>query len=655
MVHKISKSKKMIGASKNIVLLTDGFQVFEANRPFFRFFGVESLGDFHRRYGSFAACVEKVEAYGYLYPGENDRSWLSFGSDGTDRIRRLKLKSDAESRIFTVEISDTGEEGGERRILYLTDITDIEEYKFRLHSTNHRLQEYLKSLDAADIVSRTTPTGIITYVNEKFLEVSGYSREELVGKNHRVIRHPDMPASLFDELWETILSGNIWQGQITNRRKDGSRYVVDATIGPILDMQGEIIEFIGIRHDVTELVEARERAEKAEAAKSLFFANLSHEIRTPLNAILGFTSLLRKREDLPDDVKRMIGIIDDSGESLLQIVNDILDLSKFEQGHLDLDLSPISLEKLLRKTAALFEAQAKEKGVLLRLELSRKLSGRVLGDRHRLRQVLNNLISNAIKFTEEGGEVVIRAEVTKQVEWKQRVRIEVSDSGIGISPEVQKRIFKPFEQAEKSIEHRYGGTGLGLPISARIISAMGGELKVESREGEGSRFFFEIDFPLAGSEDGPSPCEEEERENATKAYFYGDVLLAEDQPFNRELLRTFLHRFGLEEIEMVDNGIAALERMRQHRYDLVFLDIEMPEMRGDEVLKKWRIEESGVRKRQHIIAMTAHADEESLKYFLEIGFDEVMVKPFSESSLRRILNRFMRVQKFEGTLLEKKW
>jgi PAS domain S-box-containing protein len=621
----------------------------DANRRFCRFFGVESVADFRERYGELARVVERVEAYGYLWP-DGGSGWLAPLKSESGKRYRLRLKGVDGSRVFAVSLS-MGTGGAEREpegsyVLHLNDITDIEEYKLRLKASHHRLQSYMEVLDAADIVSRTTPEGIITYANDRFLEVSGYTREELLGKNHRIIRHPEMPTSLFAEMWETILKGEIWQGRVTNRRKDGSRYIVDTTIGPIFDEEGRIVEFIGIRHDVTELVQARERAEKAEMAKSLFFANLTHEIRTPLNAILGFTSLLRQRDDLPEDVRRMIGVIDESGDTLLQVVNDILDLSKFEQGHVNVDLQPMILERHLRRTVALFEAKAREKGVTLRLESDPRLRQKLLGDPHRLRQVLGNLLSNALKFTGSGGEVLLRAVPQATGDRKVSVLFEVIDSGIGIAPEAQEKIFRPFEQAEDSTQRHYGGTGLGLPICARIVEALGGELSLESREGEGSRFFFTLEFEEAEA-DATTLCEEEAAEEPgvnESLRFVGEVLVAEDLPFNQELIRALLQRLGVESLEIVDDGLKALERIRQHRYDLIFLDIEMPGMRGDEVLRTLRAEAPDPDIHQRIVALTAYADQEHLRAFLEMGFDDVVLKPFDEKALKAVLSRYLRTQ-----------
>jgi PAS domain S-box-containing protein len=637
---------KLPGGCQNLIFVTDGKEVLDANRRFYRFFGVNSSEEFRHRYRELSEVVEKVEAYGYLHP-DGGEEWLAPLKREGEKRYRLRLRGEKGSRVFAVTLTTAREKGVVRYVLHLSDITDIEEYKLRIKATNQRLEEYMKVLDAADIVTRTNPEGIITYANDRFLEVSGYSREEIIGKNHRIVRHPEMPSSLFAEMWKTIRAGKVWQGRITNRRKDGSSYIVDATIGPIYGDDGEIEEFIGIRHDVTELVKAKERAERAEMTKTLFFANLSHEIRTPLNAILGFTSLLRHRNDLPEEVQKMVSVIDESGSTLLQIVNDILDLSKFEQGHLSIEKRPVSLERILRRTVALFEAKAREKEIRLRLEIDPGLDRRVYGDSHRLRQVLSNLISNGIKFTDSGGEIAVRAKLEKEEHGTLRVHFEVADTGIGIEPGAREKIFRPFEQADSSTERRFGGTGLGLPICARIVEALGGELSLDSEVGKGSRFHFTVDFEEAP--DGElTACEEDKREENTgkDIRFFGEVLLAEDMPFNQELIRAFLKRYGVEKLEIVDNGKDALKRIREHHYDLVFLDIEMPGLRGDEVLKQLREEEEDLDTRQRIVALTAYADGESLRHFLELGFDDVVVKPVNNKALKQVLARYLRTQEY---------
>jgi CheY-like chemotaxis protein len=298
----------------------------------------------------------------------------------------------------------------------------------------------------------------------------------------------------------------------------------------------------------------------------------------------------------------------------------------------------------LRRTAALFDARAREKGVQLRLEIDPRLSHPVLGDPHRLRQVFSNLLSNAVKFTPEGGTVTLRAQVSEEESRKLKVHFEVFDTGVGIAPEAREKIFQPFEQADGSTERRYGGTGLGLPICARIVDALGGRLELESEQGRGSRFFFTVELEKSDEEETRP---EESREETGPVRFLGKVLLAEDLPFNQELIKAFLKRYGVEELEIVDNGPEALERIRSSRYDLIFLDIEMPGMNGDEVLKRLRSEEEEPDARRRIVALTAHADQESLSYFLGIGFDEVVVKPVNDQSLRQVLSRYLRAERYE--------
>jgi CheY-like chemotaxis protein len=341
----------------------------------------------------------------------------------------------------------------------------------------------------------------------------------------------------------------------------------------------------------------------------------------------------------------MLRTIDESGSTLLQVVNDILDLSKFEQGHVNVDLQPVSLERHLRRTVALFEAKAREKGVRLRWEIDPALQRKIAADPHRLRQVLTNLLSNAIKFTEADGEVLLRATAQEAKAGRVRVRFEVIDSGIGIPPEIQPKIFRPFEQADDSTEGRYGGTGLGLPICSWIVEALGGELSLESREGEGSRFFFTLEFEEVKEQESSSSEEELPASEEGEVRFVGDVLVAEDLPFNQELIRAFLARNGVERLELVENGLEALEKIRARHYDLIFLDIEMPGMRGDEVLKTLRAEEESPDVRRRIVALTAYGDQEHLRAFLEMGFDDVVLKPFDEKALKAVLSRYLRTQK----------
>ncbi|MDX1295671.1 MAG: ATP-binding protein, partial [Sulfurimonadaceae bacterium] len=350
-----------------------------------------------------------------------------------------------------------------------------------------RFKEYQKVIDQSAIVSKADTKGLITYVNKAFMEVSGYREDELIGKPHNVIRHPDMDPAVFKELWETIKAKKIFRRIIKNRKKSGEAYYVDTTIVPILDSGNNIVEFIAMRHEVTELIDAIEQAKEAQKIKEDFLSNMSHEIRTPLNAIMGFVSILAKR--IKDDKdKHYLNIISNSGHTLIGIINDILDFSKIQSGKFSINPHPFDPIEELSSTAMLFASKAYEKQLEYFVYISPDLPECLDADSVRIKQILANLLSNAIKFTPKKGSVKVK--VTYE---SGQLVIMVQDSGIGIAPEQQEKIFNAFEQADSSTTRNYGGTGLGLAITSELARLMYGNLSVQSVVGKGSIFTLKID------------------------------------------------------------------------------------------------------------------------------------------------------------------
>lgn len=367
-----------------------------------------------------------------------------------------------------------------------------------LNNSNLLLLEYKKAVDASAIVSKANLNGIITYVNDIFCELTGYTREELIGKPHNLIRHPDMPKELFKELWETIQSKKIFKGIIKNRTKNGDIYYVASTIVPILDNDGKITEYLSLRYDITELVEAKEKAEIAQKAKSIFLANMSHEIRTPLNAIIGFSDILCE-SNIANEEKENAKIISRSAKSLLNIINDVLDISKMENGKFELEKKEFSLFDLTEQIAELFSISAKDKNIKFIYNVDPLLPQFIISDSIRLQQVLSNLLSNAIKFTPEYGKVYFDISILKCDEKNAQMKFLIKDSGIGISNEQQINIFKPFSQGDSGISRKFGGTGLGLAICWDIVNLLGSNIKVNSNLGEGSEFTFILDCEIGSS------------------------------------------------------------------------------------------------------------------------------------------------------------
>ena len=379
---------------------------------------------------------------------------------------------------------------------------EVEKQTKDLKDSNRLLLEHKKAVDASAIVSKADLDGNITYVNSTFCEISGYSKEELIGKPHNIVRHPDSPKELFKELWSTIKNKQVFKANIKNRKKDGSEYFVSSTIVPILDNNGDIIEYLSLRYDISELVKAKEKAQFAEQVKSTFLANMSHEIRTPLNAIIGFSDILCESNlDIKD--KESAKIISKSAKSLLNIINDVLDISKIENGKLELEYHTFSLFDLTESIVELFSVSAKDKNIKFIYEVDPNLPDLIISDSTRLQQVISNLLSNAIKFTPRFGKVTFDIKVlSNDLETKKSIiSFKIKDSGIGMTSEQLKLIFKPFAQADSGISRKFGGTGLGLSICSDIIKKMGSKIEVNSIYEKGSEFSFKLEFETIPKED----------------------------------------------------------------------------------------------------------------------------------------------------------
>ena len=364
-----------------------------------------------------------------------------------------------------------------------------------------------------------------------------------------------------------------------------------------------------------ELREAKDEAEQANLAKSVFLANMSHEIRTPMNAILGYAQILRS-EELTEQQRRAVQTIDESGRHLMDLINEILDISKIEAGRQDLKMTVFDLQSMVREMETLFADRCRQKG--LALEVAEDLRGNpVLGDENKLRQVLINLLGNAVKFTERG-EVVLKVQQLSD----SRYTFEVQDTGNGIDPERHDEIFEPFGQEAKG--GALGGTGLGLSISRRNVELMGGRLEVESAIGQGARFFFHLNLPLGKGL--PEPPESERWSNVEYLAPGSEVsaLVVDDVETNRDILKQVLERIGVD-VETAASGAAALESVRERKPDIVLMDIRMPGIDGSETRRRL-IEEHGVDS-MRIVAVSASVFEHQRRMFMDEGFDGFVDKP----------------------------
>ena len=490
----------------------------------------------------------------------------------------------------------------------------------------NELQQFVDALNESAIVSKTDAKGVIQYVNDKFCEISGFTREELINHNHNVIRHPDMPSETFKNLWKTIQSKKVFKATIKNKTKSGGFYFVDTSIMPILDIKGEIREYLAVRYDVTELVHSRDMAIVAEKAKSEFLSNMSHELRTPLNAIVGFSSVLTRSIKDEKHLKYLQNILE-SSNNLIGLINDILDLSKLQSGKFTLDYNTFNAKEKTTVLLASLQPLAENASIEIQINLDDSTDVSLNGDWLRISQIITNILSNAIKFSPK--DKVVKLDLLYK---DSELIIKIVDEGIGLSQEAQMKIFKPFEQADNSTTRVYGGTGLGLSIVLNLVEQMHGKIELDSTEGVGSDF--EVSIPL-DSVATKLVREEESETTQETTQLHGHVLVAEDNKTNQMLVGILLEEFGLT-YSMANDGVEAVDMFGRDKYDLVLMDENMPNLNGSEAMRRIH---SLYGYETPIVALTANAMEGDRERFIEEGMHDYVAKPIDESKLYNVIKK----------------
>jgi len=505
--------------------------------------------------------------------------------------------------------------------------------------------------------------GYIQYANHAFARTTPYLIDALLGLEWLTLDVDDMARPSWVAVRQAIVETGIWQDDVRQRDARGNNVTVRYVLSLVRDEDGNALKLVGVTEDVTarlqveqelerhrsqledlvaertlDLVIAKTAAEEALMSKSAFVANMSHEVRTPLNAILGFAQVLRKEVQDPRVLDRLEKI-DTASQQLLAIINDILDFSKLEAGKLDIASEPVSISAALEYAADLARSKIGHKPVKVSVGVEAGVPEWVNSDPIRLGQVVGNLAANAAKFTERG-EITLSARVLSSDAGHCQIRLEVSDTGIGIDPIHQDKLFQPFAQADNSITRRYGGTGLGLAICRNIITAMGGSIGLQSEPGMGSVFWIELPFGLSECGEArikpkavgrPATPQAEQR-------FRGRLLVAEDNPMNQMLVTAMLVPLGLDPV-MVDNGLAAIEACQGELFDLILMDLQMPEMDG---LTATRALKADPRTRDiPIVAMTANAFTEDRAACRAAGMVDFVEKPVQLPHLVEVLAKYL--------------
>lgn len=585
---------------------------------------------------------------------------------GEIEFETIHYRKDGSS--FPVEVKSIGIEVNSDKFV-LSIIRDLTN-RIKSDEEVRKLAYLVENTD--DAIIGKNLSGIITSWNTGAERIYGYKKEEVIGKHISIII-PEDKINDFHEIMKSIKNGEKIKGFESKRvKKNGDLIDVSITVSPIYDLQGNLIGASNITRDITEnkkiekelrdkyeeisalyeeltaieeelrcnyqeLEKAKEEADKANNAKSEFLANMSHEIRTPMNGIIGIIELLEVTE-LNNNQKEYLDMLSHSSRLLLGILNSVLDISKIEAGKFELNLKPFNLKKTLDRIIKELSIAGSNKNLEVFYYIDPYISFDLIGDEIRLNQVLINLINNAIKFT-ESGQIIFKVKKLDMTNNKLTLKFSVQDTGIGIKEEFKNDLFKKFVQQDMTCTKRYEGTGLGLAISRDIAKLMNGDIWFESVENKGSAFYFTAEFLLDYAKKTPIQNFELE-DKKTGINKIKKILIVEDNEINMKIVCAMLGSFGYN-FECAYDGKQALGKLKENNFDLILMDIQMPELNGYDTTKIIRENEVGTEKHIFIIAMTAYSMKGDREICIEMGMDDYISKPFDANILKNIILKFI--------------
>jgi PAS domain S-box-containing protein len=554
-----------------------------------------------------------------------------------DNIQVFETKHKTKSgKLIPVEISSSLiQYQGQTAILCVArDITDRKKAKEQIQLLSKAVEQNPLAIEITD------KHGTIEYVNPAIKVISGYNPDEVIGNNPRMFNSGYHTEEFYKGLWQTIRSGNTWQGELRNKKKDGTIYWEQAIISPIINDEGEIIHFVGIKEDITDkkhimadLLNAKEKAEESDRLKSAFLANMSHEVRTPMNGIIGFADLLTESDLSEEEKTKYLEVIQRSGKRMLDTVNDIIEVSKIDTGQVSVKENSFNLWRMFEEKYVFFNAEASEKNIHLELintEPDEPIV--IISDESKLNSIIVNLIKNAIKFTPKG---VISFGYSIS---GNKLRCFVKDTGIGIPKDKQKQVFERFTKSDVENKMAYQGSGLGLSISRSYAEILGGSITLQSSPGVGTEFIVEIPIDIPAN-DLSSSAENEKSELPLASGNKINLLIADDDDDAIYLLKTVLKDYTAKVLQ-ASNGNEAISLCRENPdINLILMDVKMPQTDGLQATREIR----KFNKNMPIIAQTAFATFEDKEKALEAGCTDYISKPINHRELIQMINKYYHI------------